>query len=158
MEDLRKDEKWVIWKTRDDRWTHEMKKEDFHQILSLDKDTRESRWGHKMKEWWRRGDIKVTKYKKRFKVHPECWVKSSVNVPKEAQKDIKTTVLVPQKNYGKDNYTINLTGPDKMYWIGTESGLLGVFHFDGAYTSGDGSCDVASHSMGVGFCNLKSLR
>jgi hypothetical protein len=43
MEELHKDEKWVIWKTRDDRWTHEMKKEDFHQILSLDKDTRESR-------------------------------------------------------------------------------------------------------------------
>ncbi len=40
---------------------------------------------------------------------------------------------------------------------GTESGLLGAFHFEGACTSGDGSCDVRSLSMGAGFCNLNSL-
>jgi hypothetical protein len=75
-------------------------------------------------------------------------------LPKEAKKDIKTVLLAPQQNYGKDNYTINLTGPEQTYWLGTESGLLGAFLFDGACTTGDGSCDVASHSMGVGFCNL----
>jgi hypothetical protein len=68
LEDLRKDEEWVIWKTKDDRWTHELKKGDFHKLLSLDKDTRESSWGHKIRGWWRRGDIKVTKCKKGF--HP----------------------------------------------------------------------------------------
>jgi hypothetical protein len=52
MEDLRKVEGWVIWKTRDYRWTDEMKKEGFHQVLSLDKDTRERSWGHKIKGWW----------------------------------------------------------------------------------------------------------
>ncbi len=34
---------------------------------------------------------------------------------------------------------------------------MGVFHFDGTCTAGDGSCDVASLSMGVGFFNLNSL-
>ena len=52
---------------------------------------------------------------------------------------------------------IDLDSPERTYWLGTESGLLGAFHFDGACTAGDGSCDVASHSMGAGFCNLSSL-
>ncbi len=51
LEALRKDEEWVIWKTRDDRWAQDLKKEVFHQLLSLDKDTRESSWGHKIKRW-----------------------------------------------------------------------------------------------------------
>ena len=48
--------------------------------------------------------------------------------------------------------------PEETYWIGTESGLLGAFHFDGACTVGDGSCDVVSLSMGTGFCNIRSLK
>jgi hypothetical protein len=63
-----------------------------------------------------------------------------------------------QKNEGgKDSYTIDLMGSEATYWVGTESGLLGTFHFDGACTTGDGSCDVASLWMGVGFYNLNSL-
>ena len=84
-------------------------------------------------------------------------MKSPANVPREAPKAIKDTLLTPQQNYGKDNYTIDLAGPKTTYWLGTESGLLGVFHFDGACTAGDGSCEVASLSMGVVFCNLSSL-
>ena len=37
----------------------------------------------------------------------------------------------------------DLNGPERTYWLGTESGLLGAFQFDGACTAGDGSCDVA---------------
>ncbi len=87
----------------------------------------------------------------------ECWVKSPANVPSEAAKDIKEALLTPGRNYGKDSYTIDLTRAEETYWLGTESGLLGVFHFNGACTSGDGSCDVRSLSMGAGFCNLNSL-
>jgi hypothetical protein len=32
-----------------------------------------------------------------------------------AQDDIKSTLLVPQKNYGKDNCIIHLTGPEETY-------------------------------------------
>jgi hypothetical protein len=84
-------------------------------------------------------------------------VKSPANVPREAPKAIKDTLLEPQQSYGKDNYTIDLTGPEATYWLGTESGLLGAFHFDGACTAGDGSCEVSSLSMGTVFCNLSSL-
>jgi hypothetical protein len=107
----------------------------------------------KIKGWWRRGDIKATKCKKT----KECWVKFPVNVPSEVAKDIKEALITPGQNYGKDRYTIDLTGSEATYWVGTESGLLGAFHFDGACTAGDGSCDVQSLSMGAGFCYLNPL-
>jgi hypothetical protein len=100
------------------------------------------------------GDIKATKCKKTR----EYWVKSPANAPSTEARDITETLLTPGKNYGKDSYTIDLTGAEATYWLGTESGLLGAFQFDGACTVGDGSCDVRSLSMGPGFCNLNSLK
>jgi ribonuclease HI len=142
------------WATRIDKWTQELRRKGFHQLLTLNKNTRDDCWGNKIKGWWRRGDIKATKRNKTR----ECWVKSPANVPSEAARDIKEALLTPGKNYGKDNYTINLTGAEATYWLGTESGLLGAFQFDGACTAEDGSCDVRSLSMGAGFCNLNSLK
>ncbi len=84
-------------------------------------------------------------------------MKSPANVPSESVKDIKETLMTLGQNYGKDRYTIDLTGSEATYWLGTESGLMGAFHFDGACTTGDGSCDVRSLSMGVDVCNLISL-
>jgi hypothetical protein len=66
-------------------------------------------------------------------------VKSPANVPSGAQNAIKDALLAPQQSYGKDIYTIDLAGPEATYWLGTESGLLGAFHFDRACTAGDGS-------------------
>ena len=40
----------------------------------------------------------------------------------------------------------------------SESGLLGVFYFDWTCSVGDGSYDVASLSMGAGFCNLELVK
>ena len=71
---------------------------------------------------------------------------------KRAQDTIKTALTAPRQNY-----IIDLDGAEKKYWLGTQSGLLGAFQIDGACTAGDGSCDVASHSIGAGFCNLASL-
>ena len=85
-------------------------------------------------------------------------MKSPANVPSKVAKDIKEALMTPGQNYGKDRYTIDLTGSEATYWLGTECGLLGTFHFDGAFTAGDGSCDVKSLSMGAGFCNLNSLK
>ncbi len=84
-------------------------------------------------------------------------MKSPANAPSGTQNAIKNALLTPQQKYGKDNYTIDLTGPEATYWLGTESGL-GAFHFDGACTSGDGSCEVASLSMCADFWNLTSLK
>jgi hypothetical protein len=120
---------------------------------NLNKNNRAGCWVNKIKGWWRRGDIRVTKCKKTR----ECWVKSPTNVPSEAAKDIKEALMTPGQNYGKDSYTIDLTGSEETYCLGTESGLLGSFYFDRACTTGDGSCDVKSLSMDAGFCNLNSL-
>ena len=154
LEALREKDNWVIWKTKDNKWTQELQRAGFHQLLSLNKNTRADCWGNKIKGWWRRGDIKATKCKKTR----ECWVKSLVNAPSESSKDITEALITPGQNYGKDSYTIDLTGSEATYWVGTESGLLGTFHFDGSCTAGDGSCDVKSLSMGAGFCNLHSLK
>ena len=68
-----------------------------------------------------------------------------------------SVVRLRGKSFVYCSYTIDLTGSEATYCRGTESGLLGAFHFDGACTAGDGSCDVQSLWMGAGFCNLNSL-
>jgi hypothetical protein len=47
-------------------------------------------------------------------------VKSPAKVPSKAANDIKEALLTPGKNYGKDSYTIDLTGAEATYWIGTD--------------------------------------
>ena len=108
----------MIWKTKDNKWTQVLQREGFHQLLSLNKNTTSDCWGNKIKGWWRRGDIKATKCKKTR----EYWVKSPTNVPSETVKDIKEALMTPGQNYGKDSYTIDLTGSEATYWLGTESG------------------------------------
>jgi hypothetical protein len=122
LEALRGKDNWVVWKTKDNKWTHELQQAGFHQLLSLDKNTTAGSWGNKIKGWWRRGDIKATKCRK----IRECWVKSPVNAPSGAQNVIKNALLAPQQNYGKDSYTIDLAGPEATYWLETESGRLGA--------------------------------
>ncbi len=56
---------------------------------------------------------------------------------------------LPQYNVGKDTYTVDLESDEKLYWLDTESGLLGAFGFEGACTVGDGSGDPPTRSMGV---------
>ena len=60
-------------------------------------------------------------------------------------------------NVGKDAYTVDLENNEKLYWLDTESGLLGTFGFEGAYTVGDGSCDPPTRSMGSVFCNFSVM-
>jgi hypothetical protein len=114
LETLREKDNWVVWKTKDDKWTQELRRTVFHQLLTLNKNTRDDCWGNKIKGWWRRGDIKATKCKKTR----ECWVKPPANVPSTAARDIKEALLTPGKNYGKDSYTIDLTGAEATYWLG----------------------------------------
>ena len=49
--DLRDKDDWVVWKTKYNKWTHELEEADFHQLLSLDKNTTENSWGNKIKGW-----------------------------------------------------------------------------------------------------------
>jgi hypothetical protein len=67
------------------------------------------------------------------------------------------TLMTSQRNAGKDEYIVDLEGNEKLYCLDTESGLIGDFGFVGAYTGGDDSCDPPTRSMGVGFCNFRSM-
>jgi hypothetical protein len=74
------------------------------------------------------------------------------------QKSLDETLTTPQHNVGKDAYTVDLESDEKLYWLDTESGLLGDFVFEGACTVGDDSCDPPTKSMGVGFCNFSTMQ
>ncbi len=74
-----------------------------------------------------------------------------------AQDALITALQAPNHNFGKDEYVVDMTGHEKHYWQGTESGLLGAFEFRGVCTAGDGSCDTGSKSMCTGFCNFGHL-
>ncbi len=66
--------------------------------------------------------------------------------------------MAPQQNAGKDEYIVDLEDHEKLFCLGTESGLIGAFGFVGACTDGDDSCDPPRRSMGVGFCNFRSMQ
>ena len=74
-----------------------------------------------------------------------------------AQESLVEALISPQYNVGKDVYTVDLENNEKLYWLGTESGLLGSFGFEGACTVGDVSCDPPTRSMGMGFCNFSVM-
>ena len=85
-------------------------------------------------------------------------MKTTSDVPTGDQKSLTEALTTPQYNVGKDTYTIDLETNEKLYWLDTESGLLGSFGFEGVYTVGDGSCDSPTKSMGVGFCNFSTIQ
>jgi hypothetical protein len=47
LETLREKDNWVVWKTKDDKWTQELRGTVFHQLLTLNKNTRDDCWGNK---------------------------------------------------------------------------------------------------------------
>ncbi len=73
-------------------------------------------------------------------------MKTTTDAPKETNKTLMEELLAPQQNAGKDEYIVDLEDNEKLYWLGTESGLISVFGFAGACTAGDGSCDPPTRS------------
>ena len=138
MDVLEESTEWTIWKTKDKRWTPLLRQAGYHQLLDIHKKKQSDCWGFKIKGWWRRGHIKGTKLKKSFA--------------------LVEALMASQQNAGKDECIVDLEGNEKLYWLGTESGLLGAFGFAGACTAGDGSCDPPTRSMGAGFCNFRAMQ
>jgi len=54
---------------------------------------------------------------------------------------------------GKDKFQVRLKGRERNYWIGTETGILGGYGFQGRVTAGDGSDKKGK--MGAGYNNLR---
>ena len=74
------------------------------------------------------------------------------------KESLTEALTAPQHNVGKDAYTVDLENDEKLYWLVTESGLLGTFGFEGTCTEGDGSCDPPTKSMRAGFCNFNTMQ
>ncbi len=60
-------------------------------------------------------------------------MKSPANVPSETARDIKEALLPPEKNYGKDNYTVDLGAEatrtqNPAYW--EPFSLMGHVHLE----------------------------
>ena len=49
----------------------------------------------------------------------------------------------------KDELKLDLEGPAKHFWAGTEAGMLGVYSFKGVQAGGDGSVHQGCMSAGV---------
>ena len=84
-------------------------------------------------------------------------MKTTSDAPIGAQDSLTEALTVPQHNVGKDAYIVDLESDEKLYWMDTESGLLGDFGFEGTCTVGDDSYDPPTKSMGAGFCNFNTM-
>ena len=58
---------------------------------------------------------------------------------------------------GKDKCSIQLTGIEREYWMGTEISRFGCYGFRGTVTAGDGSNQKVGE-MGAGYVNLRDAK
>jgi hypothetical protein len=120
---------WTIWKTRDKEWSPALRKAGFSTYTQTSK---RNAGVSRSKDGGGKEIIRTTKTRKSF----ECWVKTILDVPTRTQESLAEALIVPQHNVGKDVYTVDLEINEKLYWLVTESGLLGAFGFEGACTGG----------------------
>ena len=67
----------------------------------------------------------------------KCWVHKDMN---EMQDEVKQGVQEAWDDVTeKDTCTINLTGPEKDFLLGSEAGMLGCYWFRRVVFAGDGS-------------------
>jgi hypothetical protein len=98
------------------------------------------------KGWYRTNDIRTMTCSRDMKI----WVpESGKNFSPESIEEIWETW---RNDTPKDECKVQLEGPEKEWWSGTELGLLRAYGFSGHVTSSDGS--VGTGSMGSGFVCL----
>jgi ribonuclease HI len=95
------------------------------------------------KGWYRTNDIRTTASTRDM----EIWVpKSGKSYSAESVEQIWEAW---RNDAPKDECKVQLEGPEKEWWAGTEMGLLRAYWFAGHVTASDGS--VGTGSMGAGF-------
>jgi ribonuclease HI len=70
---------------------------------------------------------------------------------------MQQALQAPSNADNKDECILDLIGPEKDYWNGTEAGRLKAYNFPGTCGAGDGSNHEKTKTMGAGFCTLKEL-
>ena len=84
------------------------------------------------KAWWRQNNITCTVSEEcaSFLVHENCHV---------ADKEKAALKKAAGVSGGKDDFQVRLKGRERNYWMGTETGILGGYRFQGQVMAGDGS-------------------
>ena len=98
-----------------------------------------------------RGGIKATSVSED---HASCWVHKDLTV---TTKQIQALLTAARVSGRKDECQVRLTGIEREYWMGTETGRLGGYGFRGTVTTGDGS-NQKGGKMGAGYVNLRKKR
>ena len=97
--------------------------------------------------WWKRGDVSTCQ----TKCSMQCWT-SRDNVL-DADKSRQSLISAWEHESDKDELEVNLQGPERDFWLGTEAGRLGCYEFPGETWAGDGS--VSKDGMGAGSVRLQ---
>ena len=99
------------------------------------------------KGWWTRGAVETSMNS----VNMTCWVHKESSL-KDAE--VVTPVAAAWEEVReKDECEVQLQGPERNFWLGTEVGLLGGYNFRGITFGIDGS--NSDGAMGAGCCCLE---
>ena len=85
------------------------------------------------RNWWKRGDVSACAAHSNM----ECWVHHDT-ILDDDQADQRLKEAWEQVD-SKDELKIDLQGPERHFWLGTEAGRLGCYNFPGETWAGDGS-------------------
>jgi ribonuclease HI len=156
LQDIQKAKTSIIWKERDDAWSGRLLAAGLTKIpIMTDKKIRAQ--GIRAKGWWRTGELKTSMTPANHKL--ECWTPTSL--PSHTQSALtnalQQALQSPSNTDNKDECILDLIGPERDYWNGTEAGRLKAYNFPGTCAAGDGSNHEKTKAMGAGFCTLKEL-
>ena len=149
LEELKTTNDWVIWrkdsrKEDEDLMSYLMKmgREEFRGRAVRGQEEQKGVPGEEMplqgraqkgRGWWRRGDAGAYLNGNGMK----CWVHKDMH---ELRDEVLQKVQDAWDDVTeKDTCTIDLTGPEKDFWMGSEAGMLGCYWFRGVVFAGDGS-------------------
>jgi ribonuclease HI len=156
LQDIQEAKSGLIWKERDDTWSEKLLAAGLTKIpIITNKKIRAQ--GIREKGWWRTGELKTSMTPANHKL--ECWTPTPL--PPHTQSALinalQQALQAPSNTDNKDECILDLIGPEKDYWNGTEAGRLKAYNFPGTCAAGDGSNHEKTKTMGAGFCTLKEL-
>jgi hypothetical protein len=162
--------KWVVWKAKrkDDDNPNERQFRELGvcifqsstetQARSVQNVSSKEKSSHtvRTKGWWRRGDIHTGTSAKVM----QCWVHKDAHtaltstIDEQQQepavnKTVQALKAVWEDNGQRDDLLLDLHGPGRHFWAGTEAGLLGAYNFQGIQAGGDGSAHQQRMGAGV---------
>ena len=162
--------KWVVWKAKrkEDNNPNERKLRELGvcifqsstetQARSVQNDGPKEKSSRtiRTKGWWRRGDIHTGTSAKVMQcwVHEDAYTELTCKMDVQQQepvvnKTVQALKAVWEDNGQRDDLILDLQGPGRHFWAGTEAGLPGAYSFQGIQAGGDGSSHQQRMGAGV---------